>query len=167
MPTSTDSDYVFLGNVNMAGATSVQHKAASVTNADIAAGAGIDYSKVDSLAIAISNFALAIGATPVAREEIVHTCRAAGTMRFFYAGLNDTGTSTSVTYDLKKNGTTMLSAVVTVAHTDSDRQNKQGTLSVTTVAAGDVISMQLAVSSSTGAQGPFSVCGISYESTPS
>ncbi len=58
-------------------------------------------------------------------------------------------------FDCKKNGTTILSSVVNITHSDADRAVKDGTLSVTTVAADDVISISLAVTSSTGAQGPF------------
>lgn len=76
------------------------------------------------------------------------------------------GTSTSITFDLKKNGTTMLSAVETITHGDSDRSVQTPTLSVTTFAADDVISIAMAVSSSTGAQGPYAWIELEENTAP-
>jgi len=103
-----------------------------------------------------TNLGFAIGATPTTREEIVHVCKYAGVIRGFHALLNDTGTTTSITFDLKKNGTTVLSAVATITHSDADRLVKDGPLSGGSVAvvAGDVLSVLMTVTSSTGAQGP-------------
>jgi len=127
----------------------------SVSDTHVAAAAGIDADKIEHNRYAQSNFALAIGGTPVAREEIVFVAMNSGTLRGFHAGLNDTGSSTNVNFDLKKNGTTVLSSAINVTHSDADRLVKDATLSVTSFVADDVFSMSLAVTSSTGAQGPF------------
>ena len=106
-----------------------------------------------------TGFALAIGGTPSAREEIVFVATQAGTVRSFNALCNDTGTSSSITFDLKKNGTTMLSSVITITNATTDKATQSATLSVTTFAAGDILSIALAVSSTTGMVGPYaSVC---------
>lgn len=127
-----------------------------IVNEHISSSAAIDSDKLQHLHKAGTCFALAIAATPVAREEIVYVCEAsAAVVRGFHALLNDTGTSTSVTFDLKKNGTTILSGVVTIAHTDADKTVKDGSFASTALVAGDILSIQLAVSSSTGAQGPY------------
>ena len=155
----------FRGSVNMAGASSVLHKSGSVTNDDIAANAGVDYDKLDHIDLYTTHFDEPIGDTPTVREEVLAIARAAGTIQFCYAGLNDTGTNTDVDFDLEVNGSSVLSAVINVDHNDADRLNVAGTVSSGTVAAGDVISALVAtVTSSTGAQGPFMVVGVSYAS---
>jgi hypothetical protein len=144
----------------------LQLDAGSVEDQHISSGTKIDADKVQHLYRASTNFDLAIGATPVAREEIVHVCMVAGTIRQFAALCNDTGTSASVTFDLKKNGTTVLSSVVTITNATADKAVVDGTLSSTTVAVGDVLSIALAVSSSTGMQGPFAWCTIEENGAP-
>lgn len=102
-----------------------------------------------------THFALAIGATPVAREEIVFVAKGAASIRNFNALLNDTGTSTDVDFDLKVNGVSVLSAAVNITHGDTDRSTQTGTVTSPDLVAGDVVSIELAVTSTTGAQGPF------------
>ena len=113
-------------------------------------------SKLEHRHKAGTSFNLAIGATPAAREEIVHVVEAAAaSVAGFHCLLNETGTSTDVDFDLKKNGVSILSSAVNITHSDSDRAVSDGTISSTSLAAGDVISISLAVSSATGAQGPW------------
>jgi hypothetical protein len=107
-----------------------------------------------------------IGGTPTTREEIVYVASQAGTVRGFAALLNETGTSSSITFDLKKNGVTMLSSVVTITNATADRAVTAGTLSVTSFAADDVLSISMAVSSSTGAQGPFAFIELEENQAP-
>ena len=117
--------------------------------------ASLDADKLEHLYKPGTNFALAIGGTPASREEIVFVATTTGVLRAFHCTLNDTGTTTDIDFDIKKNGTTMLSAVVNFVHGDADKLVKDGTLSVTAIAADDIISIELAVTSATGAQGPF------------
>ena len=128
-----------------------------VTNSSFSGNAAdaLDCDKVQQFMTKGTNFGFVIGGTPTTREEIVHVATYAGTIRGFHALLNDTGTSTSIAFDLKKNGTTMLSSVITITHGTADKAVTDGTLSVTTFAADDVISISMTVTSSTGAQGPF------------
>jgi hypothetical protein len=100
-------------------------------------------------------FGTAIGGTPATREEVVFVASTAGTIREFHCLLSETGTNTSVSFDLKKNGVSVLSSAVTITHSDGDREVKDGTISTPTIAADDVLSIAMTVSSSTGAQGPF------------
>lgn len=127
----------------------------SVSNENVASDAAIGVAKQRHRHKPGTNFDLAIGATPVAREEIIYVAKNAGTVESFHGLLNDTGTSTSVSFDLKKNGTTILSATADVTHSDADRTVKDGTISTPSFVADDVFSIALTVSSSTGAQGPF------------
>lgn len=127
-----------------------------VENEHVSSTAAIDSDKLQHLHKVGTNFDLAIGGTPAAREEIVYVCEAAAaTVRGFHALLNDTGTSTSVTFDLEKNGSSILSSVITITHADADRAVLDGTISNTALVAGDVLSITLAQTSTTGAQGPF------------
>lgn len=127
----------------------------SVLNEMISDATEIDADKLEHIHVMGTNFDLAIGSTPAAREEIVFVASGAGTIRQFSCLLNDTGTSTDVTFDLKVNGTTVLSAGVQITHSDADGTVKTGTISSPTLAADDIVSISLAVTSSTGAQGPF------------
>lgn len=128
---------------------------ASVKNDHIDPTTEIDSGKLKHIHRAKSNFALAIGGTPATYEEVVFIAATAGTIKGFMVTLTDTGTSTDIDFDLKKNGTTVLSAVVNFTHSDGDGTVKDGTLSVTSFAADDVISIAMTVTSATGAQGPF------------
>ena len=103
-----------------------------------------------------TNFNTAIGGTPATREEIVFVCKAtAGTIKGFHCLLNDTGTSTDIDFDLKVNGVSILSAVVNITNSDSDGAVSDGTISSASLSADDIVSISMAVTSSTGAQGAF------------
>jgi len=128
----------------------VNNAAFSSNAADI-----LDCDKVQQFANKGTNFGFVIGGTPTTREEIVHVCTYAGTFRGFHAVLNDTGTSTSIAFDCKKNGTTILSSAITITNAMADKAVQDGTLSTTTFAADDIISISMTVTSSTGAQGPY------------
>ena len=141
-------------------------EAGTVVNESVASGAAIDADKMQHVYKPGTNFGFVIGGTPTTREEIVFTASQAGTIRGFGCLLNDTGTSSSITFDLKKNGTTMLSSVVTITNAIADRAVQAGTLAVTSFAADDVLSIAMAVSSSTGAQGPFAFIELEENSAP-
>lgn len=111
--------------------------------------------KVQPIFTPSTDFGFAIGDTPTTKEKIIYTGKVGGTIRGISALLNDTGSSTGVTFDLKKNGTTVLSATASITHSDADRTVKTGTLSSTTFGVGDVFSILMTVTSNTGAQGPY------------
>lgn len=115
----------------------------------------LDADKVQHVYKGGTAFGFAIGATPTTREEIVYVASQPGTIRGFHALLNVDGSSTSITFDLKKNGTTVLTGVVTITDATGDRVIEDGTLSSASFAAGDVFSIAMTVTSSTGAQGPY------------
>lgn len=108
-----------------------------------------------------TNFNTVVGDTPTTKECIIYVATAAGTIRNFRAVLEDTGTSSSMTFDLKKyatggsSGSSVLSAAVSFTHSDTDNTPKAGTISSASYAAGDVFTASLTVSSSTGSVGPF------------
>lgn len=125
-----------------------------VTDDSVAAGA-IDADKLQHAYKKGTNFDLAVGGTPVTREETIFVASTAGVIRGFHFTLTDTGTNTSIAWDLKKNGTTVLSGAGSSTHADADRQVKDGTLSVTTFVADDHFTAVMTVTSATGAVGPF------------
>jgi hypothetical protein len=137
-----------------------------ISNDAISATTLLDNDKLQHLYKIFTNFDLAVTGTPVARHEIVYTADKAGTIRNFNALCYDTGTSASVTFDLKKNGVSVLSSVVTITNATSDRAVVAGTISTATLAIGDVLTIELAVSSSTGMQGPFAWAVIEENGAP-
>lgn len=145
---------------------SINLDAGTVENRHVAEDAAIDASKVKHSYSPGTGFALAIGGTPATREEIVHVANSAGTVRGFHAMLNDTGTTTNIDFDLKKNGVSILSAAVNIVHGDADRLVKDGVLSGVVLAADDVLSIAMTVTSATGAQGPFAWVTLEENSAP-
>jgi len=144
----------------------LQMDAGQISDAHVNSAAGITVDKQHHAYMPGTSFGFVIGGTPTTREEIVHVAAAAGVIRSFSALLNDTGTNTSITFDLKKNGVSVLSAVVTITHGQTDREIVAGTITTTTFAAGDVLSIAMTVTSSTGAQGPRAWAGISESAAP-
>lgn len=127
----------------------------AIISEDISDTTDIDADKLEHLYKVGTNFALALTGTPVSREELVFVASTAGVIRGFHVVLNDSGTTTDIDFDLNINGVTALSADVNYVHGDGDGTVKDGTLSTTTVAIDDIVSIDMAVTTATGAQGPF------------
>ena len=121
----------------------------TVDNSDVQGGAGIEASKLEHQFQ--KEFAQESSATPTTETKVVHVVRGA-TADFvsFACGMVDTGTSGSVTVDVKKNGTSILSSPVTVDFNDADRAILTGTITTTTAVVGDVIEITITDSSSDG-----------------
>lgn len=126
-----------------------------VTDDAVSNTAAISADKLQHVYKAGTDFDLGAGATPTAQTRTIFVASTSGTIRGFHVMLTDTGTSTSMTWDLKKNGTTVLTGTVSSTHSDTDGQVKDGTLSTTTFAADDRFTVVTTVASATGAQGPY------------
>jgi len=131
--------------------------ALSVTNAAIAAAAGIAASKVQHAHRRI--LAQASATTVAALTQVVHVViGATGTIQAVKAGavVPAVGTDTA-TVDVKKNGTTVLSGIISLTSSQTARQLVSGTITVPTVVAGDVLEIIITPVHSTGtlAQGVF------------
>lgn len=90
--------------------------------------------------------------TATAETRVIHVAKGPGTIEAFRAGsiAKNTGDST-VTVDLRKNGTTVLSSVITLDNANTNRVVEAGTLSGSpTVVAGDVLEVVIAISAGTG-----------------
>jgi hypothetical protein len=137
-----------------------------VTNESVASNAAIDADKMQHCYKPGTNFGFTTTGTPTSRHELVYVASQAGTIRGFGCLLLDTGSSTSITFDLLKNGTTVLSSVVTITNATADGLVQAAVPSVTAFAADDRLSINMAVSSSTGAQGPFAFVELEENSAP-
>lgn len=126
-----------------------------ILNADVASNAAIAVEKIRHEYKPGTNFAKSFDSTPVDREEIIFVADNAGIIRGFHAILYDTGTTTDVDFDLKVNGVSALTGTINITDANSDRQVVDGTLSTTALAADDVVTIELLVTTSTGALGPF------------
>ena len=94
---------------------------------------------------------------PVTKTVVLFTADKAGKITDVGAGLDDTGTSTAISFDIKiRGGTSLLAATIDLTHADSDRTEESGTISGTgAYAAGDVIEAVMTVTTAVGASGPW------------
>lgn len=145
---------VFTGTVNLASASAVQHRAGSITDSAIADGADVSTDKLRHRHHVGTDFGLAISGSVTTREEMVFMATRACTVRSFAAGLAGENTTGTTAFDLKKNGTTVLTGSIDV--TSSEGTGRQaGTLSgVVTLAAGDRLSVAMTNSGGDGT-GPY------------
>lgn len=121
----------------------------------------LDYTKLQPTFFPESNFGLASTGTPVTRTEQKYTGKlAGGTILGFHAYLINTGSGSSMTFDLQKNGSTVLSAPITITNATSSGAVQNATISSASFTQGDIFTYVLTVSSSTGAQGP--VCWATF-----
>lgn len=126
-----------------------------ILNADVSTGANISASKLQQHKKVSSDFGLDADDTPVAKTKVVYVAQQAATLTTFRAMCVDTGTSADVTFELKKNGTTVLTAGVNITNSLTDNTMYAGTITDSAVSAGDVLTVELTVSSSTGMLGPY------------
>lgn len=131
------------------GAKTLSPPAGSIANAAVAALAGIDATKLEHQhRIGWSQ----ANVTAAAETRVVYVCYGTtGTILAFVAGsiAKAVGDST-VTVDLRKNGTTVLSAVITLDNANTNRVAEAGTISVPGLVAGDVLEVVVAVTAGTG-----------------
>lgn len=109
-----------------------------------------------------------VGGTAASAEtRVVHVAKSAGNATGFKAGsiAAAVGDST-VTVDLRKNGTTVLSAVITLDNTNSAYTPEAGSINTAAYSAGDVFTVVIAVSAGTGTlpQGVYGVA--SFDELP-
>ena len=110
----------------------------SIVNADVNSAAAIDASKLEHIFDA--NYSLSGTAASV--THVLYEARAAGTILSFRAGSVAIAVgAATVTADLKKNGTTCLSAVITLDSANTAYIAEAATLSVTSYVAGDVFTL--------------------------
>lgn len=148
-----NNDVNFRALVDMRNASSVLYKPETITDEHMASTAGVAASKLVHRYKPWTNFDLAIGGTVTDREEIVFVADYACEIQGFHVRLNGAATTGTTSFDLKKNGSTILSGTVNITSSEGTAV-QDGTLSATTLAAGDVLSIELSNSSGDGT-GPF------------
>jgi hypothetical protein len=122
----------------------------SVVDADLSASANLSATKMQHQYCPL--FAQANSAAASDTGRVIHVVKGAtGTMVAFRAGsiVAATGNAT-VTIDLKKNGTTMLTAVITLDNANTAYIAEDAALSVTALAAGDVLTLVIVATVGTG-----------------
>lgn len=131
------------------GCRTLSPPAGSITNAAVAALAGVSASKLQHQHRVPWSQA---NVTAAAETRVVYVCHGTtGTVLAFVAGsiAKAVGDSTA-TIDLKKNGTTVLSAPIVLDNANTARVVEAGTVSVPALVAGDVLEVVVTVSAGSG-----------------
>lgn len=149
-----DGDLLVRGSLVVTGTVSLPD--GTVTNAKVSASADIDASKLEHQYSKVIGCAK-VGVDAASEAYVAHVVYGAtGTILAFKAGaVTVAGATTSLTVDLKKNGTTVLSAVITLNNGQSNYQLVSGTVTTPTLAAGDVLTVHFALSGTNEPQGAF------------
>lgn len=149
---AAETPTIIEGAVHINGALSAKSftpPAGSIANASIAANAGIDATKLGHQHRA--NFSQPNTAATTETRVIYTVYGATATLVAFKAGsiAPATGNAT-VTLDLRKNGATVLTAVVTLNSSNAARVVVAGVLASTSLAQGDVIEVVITATAGTG-----------------
>jgi len=163
-----NNDKSFRGLVDMANASTVNHKPASIGNAAISATAAIAASKLQHRHKKGTHFGLESDATPstgTTYSFLVFRASAACTINAFRALLLDSGTQANTNdfaFDLKKASegsdtfSSILSGTLDLDSDTTDNTAQDGTLSSTTLAAGDLLMIEVTTPATiTGANGMY------------
>lgn len=134
------------------GASQLVVPVGAVNNDSVAALAGIEASKLEHqhrCMYAQPN------TTASAETKVVYVCYGtSGTIIDFRAGCISvcTGNAT-ISVDLKKNGTSVLSSAISLTSSDSDRVPVAGTVATTSLSSNDVLEVVVTVNAGTGTLG--------------
>ena len=99
------------------------------------------------------DFNTAIGSMPATIELLQWHADGAGQINGFHASVKVPGSSSSISIDLKKNGSSILTAPITLTNTSTPATIYNATIASPLFSAGDYFSFTLVVSSSTGMSG--------------
>lgn len=147
--TRIEGDVAVTGTLVAIGGLSVPD--GSIDADAIEAAAGIEYTKLEHEHRAAHRQS----GTPASATDGIAVIRGAtGTLLSVKAGtvVACIGAAT-ITVDVKKNGTTVLSGVITLDSTNTARVAEAGTLSVTTLAAGDLLEVVVVATAGGGTLG--------------
>lgn len=152
-PSTFTAPILFREQVSFAKAPSLP--AGSISKTDIVASADVEASKLEhQYAATVSQKLGTDAATEAAVAHVVYGT--SGSLLAFEAGaVTPAGATTTVTVDLKKNGTTVLSGVITLNNTQAAYQLVSGTISGATLAADDVLTVHFTLSGANEPQGVF------------
>ncbi len=160
MPTGrVTSDLIVDGYLTVSGGMAIP--AGAVSNSQVVGSAGISASKLQhSPRKAYSQ----PNTTATSETRIIHVAHGAGTLLGFKAGsiVAAIGAAT-VTVNLLKNGTTMLSSVITLDSANAAYTPEDATLSVTSIAANDVLTIAIVATAGGGTLPTGVYCSASLE----
>ncbi|MEP0848619.1 MAG: hypothetical protein HRF50_17575 [Phycisphaerae bacterium] len=152
MSSLIEGDIHFSGNVTFGAGVTLPNGA--VTAGKVAAGAAIEATKLQQRNRAPWRQGNSDADAADGTQVIYTVTGATGTLREFKAGcVTPCTTGASITVDLRKNGASVLSAVITLDQTQSARQLVSAAISTMAVAAGDVLEVVIDATPGTGTIG--------------
>jgi hypothetical protein len=145
----TQGDLYVNGNLAAASFTA---PTGSITDAMIQGNAGIDATKLDHQHQPV--YAQPHGTAAITERQVIHVAKSAGEVVQIQAGVvvACVGAAT-ITVDLRKNGTTVLTGAITIDNGDAAYAEVAGTVSVTTYVAGDVFEVVVTATAGGGTLG--------------
>jgi len=142
---------IIKGDVDIQGALSASSMTlpnSSVTDGKVAAGAAISADKIE---FRKRDTYSQPNTTPTAETRVIHKVRGAtGTVNGFSAGTIVAASSGSLTADLKVNGSSILTAPITLDNGNTAYVDEAGTIASPSLVEGDVLTVVIAVSSHNG-----------------
>ena len=155
---------VVAGDLTVLTGHSVSVPTGQFGDAEMKTGDPVGVTKTIHLHKVGTNFDLAIGGTVATREEIVYVCSylSGATIRKFHVKLNGAHTVNSCAFNIKKNGTSVLSGGTDITYNVASGTGVvDGTVTTTTLAQDDVVSIELDNTASGDGTGPFAWVEIS------
>jgi hypothetical protein len=160
-----DGDYHVTGTLSMG---RLAAPAASITNTMIAPGASGSYILSTKVQQQWQKTYAQPNTTATTETRVVHVVYgAAGTILGFRAGsIVANLTTATVTVDLKKNGVSVLTAVITLDNANTARVAEAGTLSTTALVAGDVLEVVITATAAGGTLATGVFCQVELTEDP-
>lgn len=163
---------LFNGDVHIAGTLTfgsgggVTLPAGVVQNLQVEEGAKLDASKSESRLR--KEYAQVSTAVAAAEIKVIHVAKAAGTVLGFVAGLVAKSLSgATVSFDLKKNGATILTGLVVINDTHANYEVVSGTINTTSYVAEDVFEVAVTVDAGGGTLGDGAFAQAVFDENPS
>jgi len=138
----------------------------SVTDTQVQAAAAIAASKLQSRLR--KSYAQPSTQQATAETKVIHVARAAGQVESFVAGLvSKCQDGATVSFDLKKNGTSILTGTVTLSDQHADYETVSGTIDTLSYSAGDVFEVSVTVNAGFGSLGSGAFAQAVFDENPS
>lgn len=151
------------GNLTVSGGFSCGQfspPAGSIADAAVAAGAGIGASKL----VHQHRLHYNQNGTAATATVPIHVARGTGTILDVRAGtIAACAGAATIEIDLKKNGTTVLSGTITLDNANTNRVAESGTLSVTSLVAGDWLELVITATAGGGTLGTGLLVSVTVE----
>ena len=152
------TDLIVGGNLS---ADSMQIPSGTVSNAQVVANAAIDAAKLNHAKVMGTDGGIDRGSAFAAKHKVVFIATGPATIHKFQAALVGACTTGTAGFDLNVNGSSALAAHVTFTSADGAGDVKAGTLSVTSLSAGDEVSIEFTEDVATpDGTGPYAIVEI-------